>query len=206
MPNFKRLNSNVSSSSELEINDNEKVKKSSGIPSPKKIANNVKKQFKKNMPIIGPVAVGRGLLLTGVPVIGALAATASTAVVASIADRKLETNKAKKESKQKNEIFKEEQMECFKSKLASQKAQYDYERKTFEVGLVEKEVENKKLKIELKMLDDHLEKLNNKCNREPLSELNPNINQFNNKIVLGANSLETNINNSDKTTLRPSLG
>ncbi|WP_338961782.1 MULTISPECIES: hypothetical protein [unclassified Spiroplasma] len=56
------------------------------------------------------------------------------------------------------------------------------------------------------MLDDHLEKLNNKCNREPLSELNPNINQFNNKIVLGANSLETNINNSDKTTLRPSLG
>ena len=74
------------------------------------------------------------------------------------------------------------------------------------MGLVEKEVENKKLKIELKMLDDHLEKLNNKCNREPLSELNPNINQFNNKIVLGANSLETNINNSDKTTLRPSLG
>lgn len=37
------------------------------------------------------------------------------------------------------------------------------------------------------------------------SELNPNINQFNNKIVLGANSLEANINNSDKTKLRPSL-
>lgn len=45
MSDFKRLNSNVSSSSELEINDNEKVKKSSGILSPKKIANNVKKQF-----------------------------------------------------------------------------------------------------------------------------------------------------------------
>lgn len=48
------------------------------------------------MPIIGPVAVDVGLLLTGAPVIGSLEATASTAVVASIADRKLETNKAKK--------------------------------------------------------------------------------------------------------------
>lgn len=103
-------------------------------------------------------------------------------------------------------MFKEEQMECFKSKLASQKAQYDYERKTFEAGLLEKEVENKKLKIELKMLDDHWEKLNNESNREPLSELEPNINQFNNNIVLGANSLGTNINNSNKTTLRPNLG
>ncbi|WP_338980087.1 hypothetical protein [Spiroplasma endosymbiont of Lasioglossum malachurum] len=101
MPDFKRLNSNVSSSSELEINDNEKAKKSSGIPSPKKIKNNVKKQLKKNMPIIGSVAVGGGLLLAGTPVVGALAATASAAIVTSIVDRKLETNKAKKESKQK---------------------------------------------------------------------------------------------------------
>lgn len=43
MPDFKRLNSNVSSSSEQEINDNKKVKKSSGIPSLKKIATNVEK-------------------------------------------------------------------------------------------------------------------------------------------------------------------
>lgn len=65
MPDFKRLNSNVSSSSELEINDDEKVKKSSGIPSPKKIAKNVKKQFKKNISIIAPATIGGGLLLTG---------------------------------------------------------------------------------------------------------------------------------------------
>ncbi|WP_339039394.1 hypothetical protein [Spiroplasma endosymbiont of Andrena trimmerana] len=59
---------------------------------------------------------------------------------------------------------------------------------------IENKIRNNKTKKEVKKNQkrEEQENLNNRSNRQPLSELNPNINNFNNDMLLVANNLENN--------------